>query len=214
MTYILENGPASATTHLIMAHGAGAGITFAFLATLAELLGERGLHVVRFEFDYMASQREGGKKRPPPRAEKLMHEYTAMIASVSRGIGKSDKIFIGGKSLGGRVASLVAEEEFRSGRIAGLICLGYPFHPPGRPEKLRTAHLAAITCPSLILQGTRDPFGSEAEIDEIAMPPAVAIHWLGDGDHDFKPRRSSGRTQADNLLEAAEAIAAFVARRR
>lgn len=214
MSYILEDGPQSSPSHLIIAHGAGAGITSSFLETMASLVAARGIHIIRFEFDYMASRRDGGKKRPPPRAEKLVPEYAAMIASVRDSLKSGDRLFIGGKSLGGRVASLTAEGEYRAGRISGLVCLGYPFHPPGKPERTRTAHLADLSCPALIIQGTRDPLGSETEVATYALSPACEVFWIGDGDHDLKPRAASGFTRDGNLTAAADATAAFVSARR
>ena len=112
----------------------------------------------------------------------------------------------------GRVASMIAEENYKAGNIAGLICLGYPFHPPGKPENLRTAHLANISCPCPILQGARDPFGTRAEVEAFDLAPAIQLHWLSDGDHDFGPRGASGFTRKENLTSAADAILAFLQR--
>lgn len=214
MTYSLETGPKSAVAHLLIAHGAGAGIDSPLLQTLAERLGSLGLHVIRFEFEYMASRRTGGKKRPPPRAEKLTEEYAGMVASVSERLGAGERLFIGGKSLGGRVASLIADEAFRSGDIAGLFCLGYPFHPPGKSDRLRTAHLVNISCPTLIVQGTRDPFGSKDEVAALKLSRQIRVHWVGDGDHDFRPRAASGFTLEGNLEDAADAVSGFIQGRR
>ena len=211
MTFQLESGPAAGPCHLLLAHGAGAGITSPFLESLAELLAARGIHAVRFEFDYMAAWRTGGTRRPPPRAETLTGSYAATAAALRERIGKGARLFIGGKSLGGRVASLIANDAYLAGHISGCVCLGYPFHPPGKPEKLRTAHLAQITCPTLIVQGTRDPFGSQTEVENMRLAPAVGLHWIGDGDHDFGPRGASGYTRTGNLAAAADAVAAFVA---
>ena len=214
MTCILENGPKNADYQLIIAHGAGAGITFSFLEAIARLIGEQGIKVTRFEFAYMAAGREGGKKRFPPKAETLIGEYVDMIDVVSKSKPNTQKLVIGGKSLGGRVASLIADREFRNGRIDGLVCLGYPFHAPGQPGRLRTAHLENLTCPALIVQGTRDPFGSQAEIETMKIPPEIAFYWIGDGDHDFRPRSTSGFTQTGNLEAAAVAVASFLKARQ
>lgn len=210
MTPILENGPENAAHRIIIAHGAGAGITFSFLEAIATLIGERGIAVTRFEFAYMAARRDGGPKRPPPKAELLLSEYVAMVQSVAARAPSTQKIYIGGKSLGGRVASMIAYEQFRSGQIAGLVCLGYPFHAPGQPLKLRTAHLEATTCPTLIVQGTRDPFGRRDEVEALNLSPAVHLHWIGDGDHDFGPRGASGFTRKGNFADAADAVEAFI----
>ncbi len=111
--------------------------------------------------------------------------------------------------MGGRVASLVADELHAAGRIAGLVCLGYPFHPPNKPEQLRTAHLERLACPALIVQGERDPFGGRAEVEGYALSAAIRFHWASDGDHDLGPRGGSGFTRKGNLAAAADAIAAF-----
>jgi predicted alpha/beta-hydrolase family hydrolase len=213
MTYILENGPENAAHRLIIAHGAGAGITFSFVEQISELIAGHNLAITRFEFAYMAARRISGKKRPPPKAEVLTTEFAAMIDTVTAKAPKGQKIIIGGKSMGGRVASLIADEQFRAGKISGLVCLGYPFHPPGQPEKLRTAHLETLTCPALIVQGTRDPFGNRTEVEGLKLSPAIEFHWIGDGDHDFGPRGASGLTRKGNLADAADAVAAFIKER-
>lgn len=210
MTLILENGPENAAHRLIIAHGAGAGITFSFLEQISELIAGHDIAITRFEFEYMAARRDGGKKRPPPKAEVLTREYAAMIEAVTARMPHGQKLFIGGKSLGGRVASMIAGEYFRAGKISGLVCLGYPFHPPKQPEKLRTAHLESLECPALIIQGTRDPFGGRAEVEALKLSPKIELHWIGDGDHDFGPRGASGFTRKGNLLDAANAVAAFL----
>ena len=151
----------------------------------------------------MAARREGGPRKPPPRAERLTDEYRAAVAAVPHGA----PLIIGGKSMGGRVASLVADDLFAAGRIAGLACLGYPFHPPNKPEQLRTAHLQALACPALIVQGERDPFGTRAEVEAFSLSSAIRWHWASDGDHDLGPRGASGFTRKGNLAAAADAMA-------
>lgn len=175
-----------------------------FLAAMAGLLAERGIATVRFEFAYMAARRSGVRK-PPPKAERLLDEYRAAVA----GVGAGAPLLIGGKSMGGRVASLLADELHAAGRIVGLVCLGYPFHPPNRPEELRTRHLVGLSCPALIVQGERDPFGTRAEVEAMRLSPAIRFHWAGDGDHDLGPRGGSGFTRKDNLTGAADAVVAF-----
>ncbi len=136
-----------------------------FMEAVARLLAERNIATVRFEFAYMAARRQGGSRKPPPKAERLMDEYRAAVAGLPAGA----PLLIGGKSMGGRVASLVADELHAQGRIAGLVCLGYPFHPPKKPDQLRTAHLVGLRCPALIVQGDRDPFGSRSEVEGLAL---------------------------------------------
>jgi len=209
MTHFLNAGPADASAHILLAHGAGAAMTSPFLETITRLLTERHLQLSRFEFDYMAARREGGKRRPPPRAELLIPEYKRAVEELRAQGASRQKLFIGGKSLGGRVASLAADELYSAGHIDGLVCLGYPFHPPDKPGNLRTAHLEELRCPTLIVQGERDPFGSRAEVESYRLSPAIQFAWAGDGDHDLGPRGGSGFTRSSNLALAADAIAAF-----
>lgn len=211
MPDFLESGPADAPFTFLMAHGAGAGMETAFLTQMSELLAARSIRVLRFEFNYMASRRSTGKKKPPPKAEALSGEYEAAVtAALEHSPG--GRLVIGGKSMGGRVASLVAGHLFAQGRIAGLVCLGYPFHPPGMPEKTRTAHLVDLSCPSLMVQGERDPFGARSEVGGYALSQSIEIAWIGDGDHDFGPRGASGFTRKGNLAAAADATSTFLSK--
>lgn len=205
----LESGPSTGPV-LLFAHGAGAPMTSPFMEAISALLGEREVATARFEFPYMAARREGGKKRPPPKAETLMPAYEdAILEAKSRFAGR--KLLIGGKSMGGRVASLVAGAAHARGDVAGLVCLGYPFHPPTQPAQVRTAHLLGLVCPALIVQGERDPFGSRKEVEALELPASIAFHWAGDGDHDLGPRGGKGFTRKGNLAAAADAVRSFVA---
>jgi predicted alpha/beta-hydrolase family hydrolase len=185
-------------------------MTSPFLETMTRLLTDRGLPISRFEFDYMAGRRQGGKRRPPPRAEALAPEYGRAVKELRAQSPPGQSLIIGGKSLGGRVASLVADELFKSQQIRGLVCLGYPFHPPGKPESLRTAHLENLRCPTMIVQGERDPFGARAEVESYRLSPVISFTWAADGDHDLGPRGGSGFTRAGNLALAADAVSTFV----
>lgn len=208
---ILRNETPRPLAHVLLAHGAMAPMDSAFMEILADRLNAQKISVYRFEFGYMAGRRSGGKRRPPPRAERLLEEYRAAVDQLNSTRTKSKPLIIGGKSLGGRVASMVADELHGERQIAGLTCLGYPFHPPKQPDKIRTAHLETLNCPALILQGERDPFGTPAEIEGYAIDPRVQLHWIGDGDHDFGPRGRSGFTKQGNIEAAAVAIATFAA---
>ncbi|MGK9169862.1 alpha/beta hydrolase [Inquilinus limosus] len=204
----LFDGPADARTTILLAHGAGAPMDSASMTAAATALAGAGLRVARFEFAYMAARRDG-RRKPPPRAESLIPEYRAAVEA----LGASGPLIIGGKSMGGRVASMIADELRAEGRIAGLLCLGYPFHPPGKPEQLRTAHLAGLATPALICQGTRDEFGTSDEVAGYALSDRIELLWLEDGDHDLKPRKSiSGFTAADHLRTTAERVAAWADR--
>jgi predicted alpha/beta-hydrolase family hydrolase len=119
---------------------------------------------------------------------------------------RREGLVIGGKSMGGRIASLVADEA----GAAGLVCLGYPFHPVGQPERLRVEHLEAIRTPTLIVQGERDPFGSQEEVAGYRLSSAIRIAWVVDGDHSFKPRKKSGRTEQQNWEAALGEIVTFL----
>jgi predicted alpha/beta-hydrolase family hydrolase len=191
-------------------HRAGAGIESPFLENIAEHIAQHGIAVTRFEFDYMASRRAGGSKRPPPRAEALASEFRDLVQSAAW--RRPQTLLIGGKSLGGRVASLIADELYEHGDIEGLVCLGYPFHPPGKPQRLRTQHLETLRCPALVVQGERDPFGNRAEVEGLTLSEKITFAWIGDGDHDFGPRGRSGFTRKGNLAAAADAVAAFAGR--
>jgi uncharacterized protein len=205
-TKFLIDGPARAKHTLLLAHGAGGPMDTPTMTAAAKALAEAGFRVARFEFDYMAARRRSATRKPPPRAEKLCPEYLAEIDA----LGAKGPLIIGGKSMGGRVASMIADDLHAAGRIVGLLCLGYPFHPPGKPEQLRTAHLAKMKTPALIVQGTRDPFGSRAEVATYALSKTIKILWLEDGDHDLKPRkRVSGFSADDHLRTLAKKTAAW-----
>lgn len=202
----LTEGPADAKTTVCLAHGAGAPMDSAAMNAISTAMAAEGLRVVRFEFAYMAARREGARK-PPPRGERLVPEYRAAVDALD----SPGRLLIGGKSLGGRVASMLADELYGDGKIAGLVCLGYPFHPPAKPQQLRTAHLADLATPTLIFQGTRDPFGTREEVATYALSRAIEVVFLEDGDHDLKPRkRVTGLSAADHLATVARRVAAFV----
>jgi predicted alpha/beta-hydrolase family hydrolase len=213
MTEILWDTPAEYTTTLVLGHGAGAAMDSAGMNDAARVIASRGIRVARFEFAYMAGRRVGVRK-PPPRTETLIGEYRDALAQVATGEPESAPVFIGGRSMGGRVASMLADEAFAAGTVRGLVCLGYPFHPPGKPDQLRTAHLENLECPALIVQGTRDEFGTRDEVTNYPLSPAISMFWLEDGDHGLRPRKAiSGFTYAQHLETMADVVANFVAER-
>jgi predicted alpha/beta-hydrolase family hydrolase len=199
---VIYDGPADATSTLVLAHGAGGAMNTPFLTTVARGLGARGVRVVRFEFPYMAARREG-KRGGPDRQPVLLDSWRRVVAELGGGEG----LFIGGKSMGGRMATMVADEL----RVRGVVCFGYPFHPPGKPQQLRTAHLETLRTPMLVLQGERDPFGTRAEVEEYSLAKTIEMEWIADGDHSLRPRASSGSTEPRNLEHAVELAAAFIA---
>jgi len=198
----LEDGPDSADTLVVLAHGAGSPMDHPFMVTISEQLGTYGPKVLRFEFPYMQMTRRDGERRLPDPKHLLLQHWKTVIEFLP----KNRRIVIGGKSLGGRMASMIADESL----VSGLICLGYPFHSPNKPKKTRVAHLETLQTPTIILQGERDPFGSYEEVKQYSMSPAINIHWLADGDHSFKPRKLSGRTETENLEESVRAISLFL----
>ncbi len=198
----LFDGPEAARNTIVLAHGAGAAMDSAFMNTIAAGLADRDLRIARFEFPYMQKRRADGGRRPPDRQPILLACWRRVIAALA----PASRLIIGGKSMGGRMASLIADER----AVAGLVCLGYPFHPPGRPDKLRTEHLRGLVTPTLILQGERDALGNREDVAGYDLSKAITVHWLGDGDHDLKPRKKSGRTHDENLSEAIAAIGKFV----
>ena len=199
---MLFDGPAGAPLTLTLAHGAGGPMDSPFLVAVAEGIGQRGFRVARFEFPYMRARRTGGRRGAPDSPPVLRQAWLETIAK----LGGGEKLVIGGKSMGGRIASMVADEA----GVRGLVCLGYPFHPPGKPDRLRTAHLAELKTPALILQGERDPFGTREEVPGFRLSPSIRLVWIEAGDHSFKPKARSGRTEADNLAKAITAVADFL----
>lgn len=199
---LLFDGPDDASHTIVLAHGAGAPMDSPFMARIATLLAERSLRVVRFEFPYMQKRRRSEKSGPPDRMPTLQKTFT----EVARQISDPARLSLGGKSMGGRVATMIADEL----SVRGVIALGYPFHPPKKPAQLRVAHLETLRTPCLIVQGSRDSLGSRDEIGHYALSPAIELHYIEDGDHSLAPRKASGRTPEQALVEAADAIARFV----
>ncbi|HEV7425888.1 MAG TPA: alpha/beta family hydrolase [Thermoanaerobaculia bacterium] len=198
----LTDGPDAAEQVYVFAHGAGGAMDTPFMSTVARELGQRGIRVVRFEFPYMAARRTGGKRGAPDREPVLLKTWREVAAQ----LGGGPRLFIGGKSMGGRMATLVADEL----KVRGAAIFGYPFHPPGQPGKLRTAHLETMTTPMLVLQGERDPFGTRDDVARYRLSPAIRMEWIPDGDHSLKPRAKSGTSERQNLLFAIDAAAAFI----
>lgn len=191
---------------LVLAHGAGAPMDSPFMNEFARGIAAHGFRVARFEFPYMHARREHGKRGAPDPPARLQASWREAVAA----LGGGGRLVIGGKSMGGRIASMVADEV----GARGLVCLGYPFHPPGQPEKLRTAHLRELRTPTLIVQGTRDAFGLPEEVAGYALSPAIQVTWIESGDHSWKAPKASGRTGAQNLDTGVAAVAEFLATAR
>ena len=200
MLNIFIDGALAADRTLILAHGAGAGKEHYFMNFFASELATDQFRVVRFDFPYMARSRLTGKKTPPDRQIKLIASWQEIISKF-----RTKELIIGGKSLGGRIASIIADSQGAD----GLVCLGYPFHAPGRFDNPRVEHLRLLQTPTLICQGTRDPFGNKDDVDTYQLPDNIFFKWLKDGDHSFKPRKSSGLSETDNLSTSLKAVKTF-----
>lgn len=175
-----------------------------FMTGMAERLAVRGIAVMRFEFPYMAERRQGAGRRPPDPRARLLDCWREIYSLLRQQI--SMPLAIGGKSMGGRMASLLADEL----EADALICLGYPFHPAGKMDRPRTAHLVEIRTPTLIVQGERDAMGNRATVMGYPLSAAIHLHWLGAADHDLKPLKTSGLTQEGHLDDTADAVAEFL----
>lgn len=201
MHEVIREGASDAPVRILLAHGAGAGMEHAFLAELSRLLAGPDIEVVRFNFPYMIKRARDGKRRPPDRQPALLEHWRQMVREFVH-----PRLFLAGKSMGGRMAAEIVGEM----NAAGLLILGYPFHPPAKPDRWRGEVLKQITTPTLLLQGERDTFGSRAELVDFPFSSAVSVHWLTDGDHGFKPRKASGVSEQENLQQAANEIRRFV----
>ena len=201
--FLIDEAVGKVRATLLLAHGAGAPMDSDFMNTLAAQLASQGVRVLRFEFPYMVERRHSGKKKPPDRAPVLLQAFAEALDQAG-----GDTIYIGGKSMGGRMATMLAVER----RCRGVICFGYPFHPPGKPDKTRLDHLPAMQAPLLICQGERDPFGNRSEVSRYALPAGLQLHWLADGNHDLAPRKASGVSADDNIRAAVTAVLKFIGR--
>ena len=196
--------PITPAATLILAHGAGAPMDSVWMNEMAERLAARGVSVLRFEFAYMAQRRLDGGKRPPNQQIKLLECWSEVYEEVRRHV--AGPLAIGGKSMGGRMASLLADALHAD----GLVCLGYPFYAVGKPEKPRVAHLADLKTPTLIVQGERDALGNRETVEAYTLSPRIDVMWLVAGDHDLKPLKASGFTHEQHLDAAADHIASWL----
>lgn len=187
---------------LVLAHGAGAGSSSQFIQQLTVALLQNMVDVVTFDFAYMQQIAKTGKKRPPDKQANLQAQYIEVIDALPSGL----PVFIGGKSMGGRIASEILQQS----PVQGAVCFGYPFHPPGKPEKLRIDHLREVGKPVLVVQGERDTFGNRQQIVDYPLAKSVQVAFLDDGDHSFKPRKASGFQQQEHIRAAAQLAATFI----
>lgn len=203
------DGPDDAPATLLLAHGAGAPMDSPFMAAIASGLGAKGWRVVRFEFGYMARMRQTGRRQGPDRMPLLQEAFRQQVR-LEQAAWPQRPLFVGGKSMGGRVASLLVDGLAAAAGVRGCLCLGYPFHPPGKPLTLRSEHLAELQAPTLILQGERDPFGKREEVGSYALSPQVQVGWIASGDHSFKPTKASGLSEAQNWAKAVGLVDSFL----
>ena len=190
----LIDGPDDAPATVLLAHGAGAPMDSPFMAAIAGGLAEKGWYVVCFEFPYMARMRETGRRQGPDRMPQLQETFREQVR-LERATWPERPLFIGGKSMGGRVASLLIDELAATDGVKGCLCLGYRFQPPGKP---------------LTLQGERDTFGKREEVESYALSPRVQVEWIASGDHSFKPTKSSGLSEAENWATAIDRCDGFL----
>jgi len=215
------------TIAMVIAHGAGSPADSDYMEQLVMALNDVGISSVRFEFPYMQQRRFDGRKRPPDRQPGLLDSFALAFERAKEELPPGCFVMAGGKSMGGRMASLLAQPAsirkgsdpsfnsnlLKSSLIDAVVCYGYPFHPPGKFDRLRTEHLAHITCPLLIVQGTRDPFGKPAELE--AQSAALAngeLRWLEGGNHDFQPMARQPEIQNDLIRQAAQLTRQFADR--
>ncbi len=187
---------------LLLTHGAGAGTQSDFIQKLAERLRAQQLDVVLFDFAYMEKMKATGKRRPPSPISALLQELNDAVNRQAKDL----PLFIGGKSMGGRACTMLAAND----NVKGAIAYGYPFHPMGKPENLRIAHLQSLIRPTLIIQGDRDPFGTQQEVASYPLCDRLQITLLADAEHSFKTLRTSAFSQTDHLHTAAQKTAEFI----
>ena len=210
ITDILINEAVDAKAVLVLAHGAGADMEHSYLTHFTQLLNQQHITVLRFNFPYMVKRQLDGKRRPPDRMPTLIERYQTLLATMP--MPANLPLFIAGKSMGGRVAAMLANDQhcITEYAIKGVVCIGYPFHPIKKTEKLRLTPLQQTQLPTLILQGERDALGNKEEIAEYELASLCQLHFFADGDHDLKPRVKSGFTLENHLQQATTIISEFI----
>jgi predicted alpha/beta-hydrolase family hydrolase len=208
----LENNVDDPIAQIIFAHGAGANMQHDFMQQLTDLFNQANINVLRFNFPFMDKRIALGKRCPPDRMPKLIECYKEVVNDfvASTKSGKPLPLFIGGKSMGSRVAATLASDEDVFNKIQGVFCLGYPFHPAKNTEKLRLEPLQDTQKKVLIVQGERDALGSELEIKNYELSNLCQCVFLNDGDHSLKPRVKSGFTHAQHMRSSVNIIKQFI----
>jgi predicted alpha/beta-hydrolase family hydrolase len=200
----------SARATLVLAHGAGADQRHRAMVALATGIATLGVDVWTFNFLYTEQRR-----RSPDRPAVLEQTWTAVVEEIAADLSADHRLVIGGKSMGGRIGSMVLAHPPATPawtRVSGLVLLGYPLHPPGKPDQPRTAHLPAIRVPVMLVQGTRDAFGTRDEIEPVfqALPTRVDIEFIERGDHSFKVPTSTGLTESAVLAGISDRVASWI----
>jgi len=217
MITTLTNNVANPVAQVIFAHGAGADMSHEFMTQITGLFNNANINVLRFNFPFMDKRIELGKRYPPDRMPKLLECYQSIINDFitsnfisSNNVEKKLPLFIGGKSMGSRVAATLAGDNEISKVIDGVFCLGYPFHPTKKPEKLRLTPLQNTLKPIVVVQGERDTLGSQVEILDYKVSNLCHCVFLVDGDHSLKPRVKSGFTHQQHMAQAVDIITTFI----
>jgi predicted alpha/beta-hydrolase family hydrolase len=207
-TTALAYAAEGAIATLALAHGAGAPQTHPFMVAMAEAIAARGVEVVTFDFLYAR-----GPRRAPDRNDVLETTWLAAIEAVRGKRPGPARLFLGGKSMGGRIATQVAARDEVS--VEGLVLLGYPLHPPGKPEQLRKAHLPRVRAPMLFVQGSRDAFGTPAELAPVldGLAAGTRLFVIEGGDHSFGLPKSRGESPDQTRARIADEVVRFIASR-
>ncbi|RLS56704.1 MAG: alpha/beta hydrolase [Planctomycetota bacterium] len=197
---LLIDGPKKAPWTCLLVPPSGYNMRIEFMAHFAKMLGEAGLRVVRFDYPHMVERNHTGKRRPPDK-EPVLCDY---VMQVIRQIG-AEKLFIGGKSTGARVAAQVAD----NAGVQAVACLGFPFHATSKPGEYESAPLDRIVTPTILIQGELDTFGDKEEVSGYSLSPNLQIKWIREGDHSLQPPKESKRTREENWNAAAKLVARF-----
>lgn len=199
---LVLDGPKKAALTIALAPGSGQSLQVEMLAFLAKALGQVGLRVARFDFPYMSERSSGGRRRSADPEPVMLDTWRQVV----RQLGSPDKLFIGGRSHGGRLAGLVADEC----QVQGLVCFGFPFHATGKSDQYELAPLDTIQTPTLLLQGEWDTFGDKPEVTGYALSDKVEVKWIREGDHSLQPPKESKRTREENWLACAKLTGRFI----
>lgn len=195
------SGPKKAAIVLALAPAAGQSHKVEIMSHFAAALGRIGVRVARFDFPYMAERDSTGRRRAPDSEPVLLDTWRKVITQLG-----AERLFVGGKSLGGRTAAMVAD----ACQVRGVVCLGFPFHPTGKPDRYDLGPLDTIHTPTLLIQGEWDPFGDKGEVSGYPFSPQVQLKWMKEGDHSFQPPKESKRTREENWDVAVRLIGRFI----